>query len=116
MSEILIAGIKLIAPKILEKVSNSLNPTDLEKAITKSVAVANNQEGKQSPHDRLFFRAEPHLIPYFLEDYFSHPDVIEELRRTLTNKELVKVDILTSVFIFGSIAVSGRLLYSSCRG
>lgn len=98
MSELLLTGIKILTPLFLEKIKNIVNPSVLEKAIKKSVSAAQDEEKKQLEYNRLFFKSEIDLIPYFLGAFFHRQEVIEELQKPLINRNVPDTDILVESF------------------
>jgi HEAT repeat protein len=99
MSDIILTGIELLAPSLIEGVKNLLNPTDLKKAVNTALSAAlKEEENQKNPYDRLFFHSEPHLVSFFLKEFLSCSEVIEELQKPLLTKEMPQVDILVAHF------------------
>jgi HEAT repeat protein len=94
MSDIILTGIELLAPSLIEGVKNLLNPTDLKKAVNTALSAAlKEEENQKDPYDRLFF-----LVAYFLKEFLGCSEVIEELQKPLLTKEIPQVDILIAHF------------------
>ncbi|MDY6781186.1 MAG: hypothetical protein SW833_01295 [Cyanobacteriota bacterium] len=75
-----------IAPHLLKKAGNQLNPTEVEKAIKAGLVAAEKQEETLEPQNRLFFRSPPDFVPRFLEQFLARAGVQQELLKPLENR------------------------------
>ena len=111
-------GLSIIANSLwdsaLEKGSDrliqSLNKTDIEKAVKSGVIAVKEWEKKLPPQKSLFYFAKPdgwNGVKNFLQQYFNKSGVLTELEKPLTNQG--KPDIQTLITIFEQEAKAKKI-------
>ena len=111
-------GLSIIANSLwdsaLEKGSDrliqSLNKTDIEKAVKSGEIAVKEWEKKLPPQKSLFYFAKPdgwNGVKNFLQQYFNNSGVLTELEKPLTNQG--KPDIQTLITIFEQEAEAKKI-------
>ena len=84
-----------------DRLIQSLNKTDIEKAVKSGEIAVKEWEKKLPPQKSLFYFAKPdgwNGVKNFLQQYFNNSGVLTELEKPLTNQG--KPDIQTLITIF----------------
>ena len=74
---------KSVAPILGGKIQTRLTPADIQKALEEALKAALVREEPLAPEQRLFYYSAPDAIALFLEDFFQHKEVHEELHKPL---------------------------------
>ncbi|NEO09105.1 HEAT repeat domain-containing protein [Moorena sp. SIO3I8] len=72
-----------VAPILGGKIQTRLTPADIQKALEEALKAALVREEPLAPEQRLFYYSAPDAIAFFLEDFFQHKEVHEELHKPL---------------------------------
>ncbi|NEO73979.1 NACHT domain-containing protein, partial [Moorena sp. SIO3H5] len=74
---------KSVAPILGGNIQTRLTPADIQKALEEALKAALVREEPLAPEQRLFYYSAPDAIALFLEDFFQHKEVHEELHKPL---------------------------------
>ena len=100
----------IVLEKGSDRLIQSLNKTDIEKAIKSGEIAVKEWEKKLPPQECLFYFAKPdgwNGVKKFLQQYFNNSGVLTELEKPLTNQG--KPDIQTLITIFEQEAEAKKI-------
>ncbi|NEP50939.1 MAG: NACHT domain-containing protein, partial [Moorea sp. SIO3C2] len=87
---------KSVAPILGRKIPTRLTLADIQKALEQALKAALVREEPLAPEQRLFYYSAPDAIALFLEDFFQHREVQEELHKPLQEDNKIP---LTSLLV-----------------